>query len=190
MNSTPFEEGVKKNGDRQTAPLNPSSGPPLRASHSQRFQFRSPEGVARLERTRPGPGRSYRELQADAQAELDAAGVSVAELVLGHSWPVADGEPISGPPRSTRTAEELAAIGADLHRELRDALPSTVYDVWLTRLQVVAVTDDRLFLGAPEPYARHIANRFRPVLATAARAVAPGLAVDVVACETGTEGRP
>jgi chromosomal replication initiator protein len=70
------------------------------------------------------------------------------------------------------------AIRAQLER----AVPSTVYQVWLERIEPVKLTGRTLVVAAPEPYCGHIAGRFARVLQTCAAAVlGPDVEVDVVA---------
>ncbi|TML28896.1 MAG: chromosomal replication initiator protein DnaA [Actinobacteria bacterium] len=77
--------------------------------------------------------------------------------------------------------DELAQSWPAIRTELERAVPATVYQVWLERIQPVKLSGRTLVVAAPERYRRHIAGRFARVLQTSAAAVlGPELEVDVV----------
>jgi chromosomal replication initiator protein len=85
--------------------------------------------------------------------------------------------------------DELARSWPAIRAELEQAVPATVYQVWLERLQPLEVSGRTLVLAAPEPYRRHIAGRFARVLQTSAAAVlGPEIEVDVVGPAEGGGG--
>ena len=80
--------------------------------------------------------------------------------------------------------DELAHSWPAIRAHLERAVPATVYQVWLERLQALELNGRTLVLAAPEPYRRHIAGRFARVLQTSAAAVlGPDVEVDVVGAE-------
>jgi hypothetical protein len=83
--------------------------------------------------------------------------------------------------------DELARSWPAIRAELEQAVPATVYQVWLERLEPLEVSGRTLVLAAPEPYRRHIAGRFARVLQTSAAAVlGPEIEVDVVGRAKGS----
>ncbi len=82
--------------------------------------------------------------------------------------------------------DELAHSWPAIRAELERAVPATVYQVWLERIEPVEIAGRTLVLAAPEPYSRHIAGRFARVLQTCAAAVlGADVEVDVVAPSHG-----
>src|SRR5437588_12508541 len=77
--------------------------------------------------------------------------------------------------------DELAQSWPAIRNELERAVPATVYQMWLERIQPVKLSGRTLVVAAPDRYRRHIAGRFARVLQTCAAAVlGPELEVDVV----------
>jgi chromosomal replication initiator protein len=78
-------------------------------------------------------------------------------------------------------ADDLAHSWPTIRAELQRAVPPTVYQVWLERIEPRELRGRTVVLAAPEPYRRHIAGRFARVLQTCAAAVlGPDVEVDVV----------
>jgi chromosomal replication initiator protein len=78
--------------------------------------------------------------------------------------------------------DELAHAWPAIRAELERAVPATVFQVWLDRIEPVELSGRTVVLAAPEPYSRHIAGRFARVLQTCAAAVlGADVEVDVVA---------
>jgi chromosomal replication initiator protein len=79
-------------------------------------------------------------------------------------------------------ADDLAHSWPAIRAELRRAVPPSVYQVWLERMEPRELRGRTVILAAPEPYRRHIAGRFARVLQTCAAAVlGADIEVDVVA---------
>src|SRR5919204_306733 len=77
--------------------------------------------------------------------------------------------------------DELASFWPAIRAQLERAVPASVYQVWLERVEPVQLRGHTPVLAAPEPYRRHIAGRFARVLQTSAAAVlGPEVEVDVV----------
>jgi chromosomal replication initiator protein len=85
--------------------------------------------------------------------------------------------------------DQLARSWPAIRAALELAVPATAYQVWLERLEPVEMSGRTLVLTAPEPYRRHIADRFARVLQTSAAAVlGPEVEVDVVGRSDGRAG--
>ena len=78
------------------------------------------------------------------------------------------------------TTEDPEHIWSAIQRELRQAVPADMYDIWLAPLRVLDLEDDLLLLEAPRELRAWIAERFARVLqASAAAILGEQITVDV-----------
>ncbi|MEJ7783202.1 MAG: hypothetical protein WKF96_00265 [Solirubrobacteraceae bacterium] len=119
--------------------------------------------------------RSYRELQADARSEVDHA---LERLhgphhcpSCGHAWTGSSTPPASPPgfpvrdePALIARAHGLEPTATRLAAALRDALPETLFDVWIAPAVLADSAGDRLLLLAPDHIADWASDRFARVL--------------------------
>jgi chromosomal replication initiator protein len=78
------------------------------------------------------------------------------------------------------TTEDPEHIWSAIQRELREAVPADMYDIWLAPLRVLDLEDDLLLLEAPRELRAWIAERFARVLqASAATILGEQITVDV-----------
>jgi chromosomal replication initiator protein len=66
---------------------------------------------------------------------------------------------------------DTAVISERIHQQLREAVPPSVYDIWLAGVDVAGVEGDTLVLEAPPELRAWVADRFVRVLHIAAAAV-------------------
>jgi chromosomal replication initiator protein len=85
------------------------------------------------------------------------------------------------------TTEDPEHIWNAVQHELRQAVPTDMYDIWLAPLRVLDLDGDRLLLEAPRELRAWVAERFAHVLqASAAAVLGPHITVDVRATASPT----
>jgi chromosomal replication initiator protein len=79
---------------------------------------------------------------------------------------------------------ELASVWDEIQRELRNEVTEVTFHIWLQPLQPAALLGGTLYVRAPDHMRTWVQERFRPLLATAAKRVGAAVrAVEVVADE-------
>lgn len=128
-------------------------------------------------------GRSYREVQAEGQAELDAGCCPSC----GQRLPGAEAATPAAPERLQIDAErvdKLVPTATRLAAELRRAIDDGAFDLWLAPLVVAAAPAGELILAAPAHSYRQVARRFGRVLERAVAALADRpVAVRIERCD-------
>jgi hypothetical protein len=159
------------------------------------FKSNRTPGPAARAREAQRAGRSYRELVADGQAELEAARSAPPPAGercphCGHQLaePTVPGPPPRSPDDASARAAALEASASRLAEQLRDALPAATFDIWIAPLGLADAHADQLFVAAPAELASWVAERFSPLLDRAATVLA-GRPLSVVVFPGSSAGR-
>lgn len=108
-----------------------------------------------------GNGRTYRELQADGERQLEAGASSSTPATPA-------GLPDRAPVERRTRRHQLEATAARLGHAIRRDVTDTTFELWLGPLVLDDAAAGALFLGAPGPIAGWVRDRFAGVLDRAA----------------------